>query len=120
MGGFCVTNDWRARNHPAYWAFLVHRLSGLLLTLFLPLHFWALGQALEGEAKLEGFLRWTDQPLVKLGEVVIVLLLAVHTAGGVRLLMLEFLPWRIWQKTLAAIAGAVSIAAGLLFALNLF
>ena len=51
-------NDQRARAHPAYWAFLVHRLSGLALALFLPLHFWALGQALQGEAALDGFLRW--------------------------------------------------------------
>ena len=42
---------------------LVHRLSGIALALFLPLHFWALGQALHGEARLESFLRWTDQPL---------------------------------------------------------
>ena len=40
-------NDQRARaRHPAYWAFLMHRLSGLALAVFLPLHFWALGQAL--------------------------------------------------------------------------
>ena len=34
---------WRNRDHPSYWAFLVHRVSGLALALFLPLHFWALG-----------------------------------------------------------------------------
>ena len=28
--------------------------------LFLPLHFWALGRALQGEAALDDFLRWTD------------------------------------------------------------
>ena len=48
-------NDQRARSHPAYWAFLVHRLSGLALALFLPLHFWALGSAIQGEALLDGF-----------------------------------------------------------------
>ena len=84
---------------------LVHRLSGIALALFLPLHFWALGQALQGEAKLESFLRWTDQPLVKASEWAIVLLLAIHLTGGVRILMIEFLPWRDWQKTLAAVAA---------------
>ena len=47
-----MKSDFRARNHPAYWAFLVHRLSGVLLSLFIPLHFWVLGQALHGEARL--------------------------------------------------------------------
>ena len=63
-----MKNDFRARNHPAYWAFVVHRVSGVLLTLFLPLHFWALSQALAGEARFDTFLRWTEQPLVKAGE----------------------------------------------------
>ncbi len=54
------TSDWRSRNHPAYWAFLAHRISGLLLALFLPAHFWALSRAIEGEARLDAFLRWTE------------------------------------------------------------
>ena len=97
---------------------LVHRLSGISLALFLPLHFWALGQALLGEARLESFLRWTDQPLVKLSEWAIVLLLAIHLTGGVRILMIEFLPWRDWQKTLVAVAAATALAIGLMFALS--
>ena len=97
---------------------LAHRLSGIALALFLPLHFWALGQALHGEARLESFLRWTEQPLVKASEWAIVLLLAIHLTGGVRILMIEFLPWRDWQKTLAAAAAATALAIGLLFALS--
>jgi fumarate reductase subunit D len=109
----------RARNHPAWWAFLVHRVSGLLLALFLPAHFWLLSQALRGEAALDGMLRWTEQPLVKFAEIGLVLLLAAHLTGGVRILMLEFLPWRDWQKTLAALALGLCLACGLAFALAL-
>jgi len=114
-----MKSDWRARNHPAYWAFVVHRASGLLLSVFLPLHFWALGQALQGEARLESFLRWSDQPLVKFAETALVLLLAAHLAGGLRLLALEFLAWRDWQKSLLAAAAGVTLVAGLVFLLNL-
>lgn len=114
-----MKNDFRSRNHPAYWAFLVHRISGLSLALFLPLHFWALGQALHGAAALDGFLRWTEQPLVKMAETGLVLLLAAHMAGGLRLLALEFLEWREWQKSLLAAAAGVSLVAGLAFLLNL-
>ena len=114
-----MKSDFRARNHPAYWAFAVHRASGVLLALFLPLHFWALGQALQGAAALDGFLRWTEHPLVKFAEIGLVLLLAAHMAGGVRLLVLEFLEWRDWQKTLLAVAAGVSLVAALAFMLNL-
>ncbi len=118
-----MRNDYRSRNHAAYWAFLTHRISGVALTLFLPLHFWALGTALQGEAKLDSFLRWSEQPLVKFAETLLVLLLAAHMAGGLRLLMLEFmvLPRNLnaWHKTLLATAAGVSVAVGLLFLLNL-
>ena len=115
-----MKSDFRARNYPAYWAFVVHRASGVLLSLFLPLHFWTLGLALHDEAKLEGFLRWSEQPLVKLSEAVLVLLLAAHLTGGLRLLALEFLAWRGWQKSLFAAAAGVTLATVLAFLLNLF
>jgi fumarate reductase subunit D len=114
-----MKSDFRARNHPAYWAFLVHRLSGVLLSLFIPLHFWALGQALQGEARLESFLRWSDQPLVKFAETALVLLLAAHLTGGLRLLALEFLAWRDWHKSLLALAAGIALGIGLAFLLNL-
>ncbi|NYZ13239.1 succinate dehydrogenase [Azospirillum sp. RWY-5-1] len=105
-----------SRNHPAYWAFLVHRLSGLGLALFLPLHLLVLGLAVE-RASLDGFLSWTDRPLVKLAETGLVVLLAVHLTGGLRVLALEFLPWSDAQKTRIAIAFGVALAVGLLFLL---
>jgi fumarate reductase subunit D len=110
---------YSARRRPAYVAFLVHRLSGLALALFLPIHFWALGQALRAEAEFEGFLRWTDSPMVKAAEWALVLLLAAHAGGGLRLLALEFLPWRQWQQSLLAVAAGFTIVMGLAFALAL-
>ena len=107
------------RRHAGFAAFLVHRLSGLALALFLPFHFWALGTALDGEARLDSFLRWSEQPLVKVAEIGLVVLLAAHLAGGLRLLALEFLPWRDGQKTGVALAAGFSLAVGLAFALGL-
>jgi len=119
-----VGGDWRSaaarRNHPAYWAFLLHRLSGLALALFLPLHLYVLGLAIEGGGRLDGFLEWSEQPLVKFAEAGLVLLLTAHLAGGLRLLALEFLPWRDWQKSLIALATALAVAAALLFLLRVW
>jgi fumarate reductase subunit D len=74
-----------------------------------------LGNALQ----LDSFLAWTEQPLVKFGEWAIVLALAAHLAGGLRVLAIEFLDWHEWQKSLAAVAAAVTLAVGLAFALAL-
>ncbi len=106
------------RGHASYGAFIVHRVSGLMLTLFLPLHFWALGTAIDGEARLQSFVHWAEHPLVKLAEIGLVGLLAAHLAGGLRLLALEFLAWRDNTKTLVAAALGFAVATGLLFALN--
>ncbi|MDQ2736251.1 MAG: succinate dehydrogenase, cytochrome b556 subunit [Pseudomonadota bacterium] len=113
-------NDQRARAHPSYWAFLMHRLSGVALAVFLPIHFWALGLALRGPSALEGFLRVTDRGIFKLAEWGLVVLLALHMAGGARLLLIEFGSASGLRKDW--IAGAVGFAAvaGLAFALSLF
>lgn len=105
------------RNHPLWWAYALHRLSGVVLCLFLPAHFYVLGLALNDPAALDGFLHWADNPLVKVSEMAVVFLLALHLLGGLRLLALEFLPWNDRQVTLAmaAACGAVTVAAGFLF-----
>ena len=96
------------RRHPLWFAFIVHRISGLLLALFLPVHFYVLGLALNDTAELDAFLGWTGHPLVLFAEFGLVFLLAVHIFGGLRLLALEFLPWSPRQKTYAALATALS------------
>lgn len=111
--------DFRARQHPAYWAFVVHRLSGLGLALFLPAHFWALGQALRGAGALDEFLRVTDQPLFKFAEWGLVVLLGLHMMGGVRLLLIEFGSGSGLRKNWIAGTAGVGVIAGLAFALAL-
>lgn len=115
-----TTAAWRNRGHSAYWAFLVHRISGLALALFLPLHFIVLAQTLRSDAALESFLRWTRAPLVATSEVLVVFLLAAHLTGGLRILFVEFIGWRSeTQKALLAAAGGVALFCAIAFALNL-
>lgn len=99
-------------------AHILHRLSGLALALFLPLHFWVLGLAMRDTDRLDSFLALTQRPLVKAAEVVLVFLLAVHLFGGLRLMALDWLGWRPGQKTAAAVAAALGCAAAGLFLLR--
>jgi fumarate reductase subunit D len=105
--------------HTGTFAAFMHRASGVLLTLFLPVHFYAIGTTLQSAAAFDALLVWTQYPLIKFGEWGIVVLLAAHLGGGLRVLVLELLPWRDWQKTLAACAAALALAVGLAFALAL-
>ncbi|MCP4331687.1 MAG: succinate dehydrogenase, cytochrome b556 subunit [Gammaproteobacteria bacterium] len=104
------------RKQPLYLAFLLHRISGLGLALFLPLHFYVLGLSLQGGAMLDRFLHWSQQPLMKFVEFGLVFLLALHFFGGLRLLALENMPWSNQQKNYAALAVAAAffVAGGFL------
>ena len=95
--------------HALWYAHILHRVSGVALALFLPLHFWVLSLALTDAARLDGFLAFTELPFVKLAEFGLVFLLAVHMFGGLRLMALEWLPWPAPHKTLAA--GTLALSA---------
>jgi fumarate reductase subunit D len=113
------SNDWRARRHPGFILAMAHRVSGIALAAFLPLHFLTLGTALEGAAALDASLGLVDIPLFKLGEWILVVLLAVHSSCGLRLLVIEFRPWSGPRKNWSTGIIGVAIAAGLVFALAL-
>jgi fumarate reductase subunit D len=115
-----IARQTKHRGSALWVAAMVHRLSGLLLAIFLPLHFLALGLAIDGEARLDGFLRWSDQPLVKLAEGGLVFLLTVHLLGGLRVLVIENFAWRDGQKQLATIAAAVSALLAFIFLVRAF
>jgi len=53
------------------------------------------------------------------GEWTLVVLLAVHLMGGVRLLLIEFAPWSGPRKNLITVAMGCGVAVGLAFALAL-
>ena len=115
-----IVRQMKHRGSPLWIAAMVHRISGLALAIFLPLHFLALGLAINGEARLDGFLRWSDQPLVKLAEGGLVFLLTVHLLGGLRVLAIENFPWTDGQKQLATIAAAVSAIVAVIFLVRVF
>ncbi|MCG8623840.1 MAG: succinate dehydrogenase [Proteobacteria bacterium] len=101
----------------SYYAALAHRLSGLALACFLPIHFLTLGLALEGAANLDVFLAYTDLAIVKLGEWGLVVLLTLHLLLGVRVLLIEGmkttglrLGWIGFALLASLILGAIFIA----------
>ncbi|MEM6888318.1 MAG: succinate dehydrogenase, cytochrome b556 subunit [Pseudomonadota bacterium] len=101
-----------SRAHQLWFAYVLHRLSGVTLAVFLPVHFWVLSYALTAPEKLNAFLSFAEQPVVKIMEFGLVFLLAVHAFGGLRLMAMEWLPWSAPQKTwaAAAVCGAFGVS----------
>jgi fumarate reductase subunit D len=100
-------------------AAMLHRLSGIALAIFLPLHFLALASALNGAGALDDFLALTRQPIVAFLEWGIVVALATHLTLGLRVLAVEFLDFH--ETTLAALAACIAAvcAVALILMLNL-
>lgn len=103
---------------PEFLAALIHRLSGIALAVFLPLHFIALASALQGAAALDSFLAATATPLVKFAEGGLVVALAVHMTLGLRVLAIEFGGLRERSAALLSGCAAAAVLAGLVFLLN--
>jgi fumarate reductase subunit D len=107
-----------SHRQPGFVAALLHRLSGLALAVFLPLHFLALGTALNGATAFESFFAATDTPLVKVAEFGLVVALATHLALGLRVLAIEFLDLRERTAVAVSLCLAAGLAVGLAFLLN--
>jgi fumarate reductase subunit D len=103
---------------PGFVAALLHRLSGIALAIFLPLHFLALGTALRGADSFQSFFTATDTPLVKFAEFGLVLALAIHLVLGLRVLAIEFLAVRERTAVTVSLSLAGACAVGLVFLLN--
>jgi fumarate reductase subunit D len=107
-----------SHKQPGFVAALLHRLAGIALAIFLPIHFWVLSGALNGADVLDKFLKITDTPLIKFAEFGIVMALALHMALGLRVLAIEFLPLRERTRVAISVCLAAGFAVGIAFLLN--
>ncbi len=107
-----------SRRKRGFVAAMLHRLSGLALAVFLPLHFIALGTVLAGANALDSFLSLTHYWPVRIAEWGMVSALALHAALGLRVLAIEFLALRERTAWLVASCCALGFIVGLLFLLN--
>jgi fumarate reductase subunit D len=99
---------------------MIHRISGLALAAFLPLHFLVLGLAIRDSERLDGFFHWTERPLVKSAETLLIFLFTVHMFGGLRLLVVENMNWHDGQKQLATLAVGISAIISFVFLARVF
>ena len=107
-----------SHRQPGFMAALLHRLSGIALAIFLPIHFLALGTALNGASALDAFFAATHTPIVKAAELGIVIALALHMTLGLRVLAIEFLSVREHTATVVSLCLSAACAVGLVFLLN--
>lgn len=104
----------RYRLHTGSVAWIIHRFSGIALTLYIFLHLYVLS-SLKDPQKFESIMKALDSPLIKLSELGLLFLVAAHSFNGFRLTLLDIgTPTRLHKPLfwLAAVICALILAAG--------
>ena len=101
------------------WAFILNRLSGIGLTIYLFLHLIVLGTLARGPAAYDSFIALAKSPLFVLGELLVVVGGLYHGLNGLRVALTSFGVGVAHQKALFYGLLALVAAGGLIFALRM-
>ena len=91
------------------YAWVLHRLTGLALVAFLLLHLYTLSSVRGGEAAFDRTMMALQQPLPKIGELMLLWAILFHGLNGLRLILINVLP-RINHKIMAYMVFALPVA----------
>lgn len=78
------------RGREGQWAFLLHRISGMAILLYLLLHVFSIGSVIFGEAFYMRIHETYDLAPFRLGLVGVVAAVVYHAFNGLRIIMMDF------------------------------
>ena len=86
------------------WSWLLHRITGVILVLYLFMHFLALSSSVGGEATFNAWLSNLQTPLTHILEIGLMAVVAFHLLNGLRITIADFFFLTKPHKTLFWIA----------------
>jgi succinate dehydrogenase / fumarate reductase cytochrome b subunit len=92
-------------------AWLLQRLSGVFLTVYLIAHLFVIGSSVRGEDSFDDLLSTFDKPLFLVLDAGLLGIVAFHAMNGLRLILLDFTIGLRYQKAL--FWGAFVVAVGM-------
>jgi succinate dehydrogenase / fumarate reductase cytochrome b subunit len=90
-------------------SFVLRRFTGVVLVLYLFMHMWVIGSVNQGAAAFDARLAIVQNPLFKLGEVLLLAAVIYHGLDGIRLLMVNWFGVTTYRKSLFYAVLAVSV-----------
>ena len=99
------------------WAFLLHRLSGLAILLYLMLHVFSIGSVIMGEEFYMRIHHVYDLGIFRIGLIAVVAGVVYHAFNGLRIIVMDFAgagvayQRQMWYGVLAITALATLYAA---------
>ena len=101
----------RYRLHVGTWAWVFHRISGLALILYLPLHIWVTHYVARGPEEFNRVMAAVSTRLFKVVEVFLLAAVLYHAFNGLRVILIDL----EWIRTIRAqkiafwVAGALCL-----------
>jgi succinate dehydrogenase / fumarate reductase, cytochrome b subunit len=96
------------------WGFIINRITGLGLILYLSMHLIVLFQLTQGQAAYDGFVTMMKNPVFILGELLVVAAGILHGINGIRIGLTSFGIAVRYQFIMLIIVTVIS-AGGILF-----
>jgi succinate dehydrogenase / fumarate reductase cytochrome b subunit len=72
------------------WSWLLHRITGLILVLYIFMHFFALSSSLGGASTFDSWLAFLQTTLTHILEIGLVAVVAFHLLNGLRITVADF------------------------------
>ncbi|NOG48064.1 MAG: succinate dehydrogenase, cytochrome b556 subunit [Chloroflexi bacterium] len=103
-----LTEALRYRGGIGQWSWILHRVSGLGVVLFLTLHVIDTSWAVFYPGLYEEAIAAYQSPLFTLGEFALVACVVYHAYNGIRIVIFDFQPrwWKHQQRAAFAVLGA--------------
>ena len=94
-------------------AWILHRLTGLVLVAYLLLHLWGLGAAINGKEAFDARMRTFGGGVFDLLEAAVVMIVAFHMFNGLRVIVVDFVLLTRWQKEMfGAVLACFAVVLG--------
>jgi succinate dehydrogenase / fumarate reductase, cytochrome b subunit len=89
------------RGREGQWAFLLHRISGIAILLYLLIHTISIGSVMLGEQAYMSIHKIYDFVLFRLGLIGVAGAVAYHAFNGLRIILMDFTDWGVkYQREL--------------------
>jgi succinate dehydrogenase / fumarate reductase cytochrome b subunit len=96
-------------------SFILRRVSGMALVIYLGLHIIAIGSVNSGARSFDEAMNFLQQPLFKLAEIALLAAVVYHAFDGIRLLIVHYLNVTEYRKSMfyaVFVVSAILVIAG--------
>ncbi|MBX7234783.1 MAG: succinate dehydrogenase, cytochrome b556 subunit [Caldilineales bacterium] len=117
--GQAIAALWKGityRGREGHYAFILHRVAGLGVLLFLVLHIFDIFLMAFGEDAFNDFLALYTHPVARLMEVALIFGVAYHAFNGLRIIIIDFWPRttvysrQMWRLVMVISLGLTAVA----------